>query len=119
MIKRVADKANGRIIGVHDLADHMDTLIGTGVMRVAGEMKQPSTTSRSAAGGANGSARKRASYRLCPLMRRGSRGARRWLNRLRRTAKKQAFAAPATRAAIAALVAGAPAMPVSSRSTRN
>jgi dihydrolipoamide dehydrogenase len=38
MIKMVADKATGRIIGVHFLADHTDTLIGTGVMMVAGEM---------------------------------------------------------------------------------
>ncbi len=38
MIKLVADKATGRIIGVHFLADHTDTLIGTGVMMVAGEM---------------------------------------------------------------------------------
>ena len=38
MIKLVADKATGRIIGVHYLADHTDTLIGTGVMMVAGEM---------------------------------------------------------------------------------
>jgi dihydrolipoamide dehydrogenase len=38
MIKLVADKGTGRIIGVHFLADHTDTLIGTGVMMVAGEM---------------------------------------------------------------------------------
>jgi dihydrolipoamide dehydrogenase len=38
MIKLVADKASGRIIGVHFLADHTDTLIGIGVMMVAGEM---------------------------------------------------------------------------------
>ncbi len=38
MIKLVADKATGRIIGVHFLADHTDTLIGIGVMMVAGEM---------------------------------------------------------------------------------
>ena len=38
MIKLVADKASGRIVGVHFLADHTDTLIGTGVMMVAGEM---------------------------------------------------------------------------------
>lgn len=37
MIKLVADKATGRIIGVHYLADHTDTLIGIGVMMVAGE----------------------------------------------------------------------------------
>jgi len=38
MIKLVADKTTGRIIGVHFLADHTDTLIGTAVMMVAGEM---------------------------------------------------------------------------------
>ncbi len=38
MVKLVADKASGRIIGVHYLADHTDTLIGIGVMMVAGEM---------------------------------------------------------------------------------
>jgi len=38
MIKLVADKASGRIIGVHFLADHCDTLIGAGVMMVAGEL---------------------------------------------------------------------------------
>ncbi|MEW6132483.1 MAG: FAD-dependent oxidoreductase [Pseudomonadota bacterium] len=38
MIKLVADKATQKIIGVHFLADHTDTLIGTGVMMVAGEM---------------------------------------------------------------------------------
>lgn len=38
MIKIVADKANHRVIGVHFLADHADTLIGEGVMMVAGEM---------------------------------------------------------------------------------
>lgn len=38
MIKLVADKATGRIIGVHFLADHTDTLIGIGVMMVAGDM---------------------------------------------------------------------------------
>jgi dihydrolipoamide dehydrogenase len=38
MIKLVADKATGRIIGVHFLADHTDTLIGTAVMMVAGEL---------------------------------------------------------------------------------
>jgi len=38
MIKIVADKASQRIIGVHYLADHADTLIGEGVMMVAGEM---------------------------------------------------------------------------------
>ncbi|HEB55965.1 MAG TPA: pyruvate dehydrogenase [Gammaproteobacteria bacterium] len=38
MIKIVADKASHRVIGVHFLADHADTLIGEGVMMVAGEM---------------------------------------------------------------------------------
>jgi len=38
LIKLVADKASHRIIGVHFLADHADTLIGEGVMMVAGEM---------------------------------------------------------------------------------
>ncbi len=38
MIKIVADKDTQRIIGVHYLADHADTLIGEGVMMVAGEM---------------------------------------------------------------------------------
>lgn len=38
MIKIVADKSNHRIIGVHLLADHADTLIGEAVMMVAGEM---------------------------------------------------------------------------------
>jgi len=38
MIKLVADKADGRIIGVHFLADHTDTLIGAAVMMVAGRM---------------------------------------------------------------------------------
>ena len=38
MIKLVADKASGRIVGVHFLADHTDTLIGTAVMMVAGEL---------------------------------------------------------------------------------
>jgi dihydrolipoamide dehydrogenase len=38
MIKIVADKKSQRIIGVHYLADHADTLIGEGVMMVAGDM---------------------------------------------------------------------------------
>ncbi|HHH89160.1 MAG TPA: pyruvate dehydrogenase [Aliiroseovarius sp.] len=38
MIKIVADKVSHRVIGVHFLADHADTLIGEGVMMVAGEM---------------------------------------------------------------------------------
>ena len=35
MIKLVADKASRRIIGVHFLADHADTLIGEAVMMVS------------------------------------------------------------------------------------
>ncbi|MGD8999869.1 MAG: FAD-dependent oxidoreductase [Granulosicoccaceae bacterium] len=38
MIKIVADKASQRVIGVHYLADHADTLIGEGVMMVSGGM---------------------------------------------------------------------------------
>ena len=38
MIKIVADKASERVIGVHFLADHADTLIGEGVMMVSGGM---------------------------------------------------------------------------------
>ncbi|MCP5141942.1 MAG: FAD-dependent oxidoreductase [Gammaproteobacteria bacterium] len=38
LIKLVADKATGRVIGVHFLADHADTLIGEGVMMVSGKM---------------------------------------------------------------------------------
>ena len=38
LIKIVADKATHKIIGVHFLADHCDTLIGEGVMMVSGEM---------------------------------------------------------------------------------
>ena len=34
----VADQRSHRIIGVHFLADHADTLIGEGVMMVAGNM---------------------------------------------------------------------------------
>ena len=36
MIKLVADKTSGRIIGAHFLADHTDTLIGAAVMMVSG-----------------------------------------------------------------------------------
>ena len=36
MIKLVADKATHRVIGVHFLADHADTLIGEAVMMVSG-----------------------------------------------------------------------------------
>jgi dihydrolipoamide dehydrogenase len=38
MIKIVADKATHRIVGVHFLADHADTLIGEAVMMVSGNM---------------------------------------------------------------------------------
>lgn len=38
LIKIVADKASHRVIGVHLLADHTDTLIGEAVMMVSGEM---------------------------------------------------------------------------------
>lgn len=38
MIKLVADKASGRIIGAHFLADHTDTLIGAAVMMVSAGM---------------------------------------------------------------------------------
>jgi dihydrolipoamide dehydrogenase len=38
MIKIVADKATQRVIGVHFLADHADTLIGEAVMMVSGNM---------------------------------------------------------------------------------
>ncbi|MBI3777206.1 MAG: FAD-dependent oxidoreductase [Gammaproteobacteria bacterium] len=38
LIKIVADKKTQKIIGVHFLADHADTLIGEGVMMVAGDM---------------------------------------------------------------------------------
>ncbi|MFV1984929.1 MAG: FAD-dependent oxidoreductase [Thiohalomonadales bacterium] len=38
LIKIVADKVSHRIIGVHYLADHADTLIGEGVMMVSGEL---------------------------------------------------------------------------------
>jgi dihydrolipoamide dehydrogenase len=38
LIKLVAEKASGRIIGVHLLADHTDTLIGEAVLMVEGEL---------------------------------------------------------------------------------
>ncbi len=38
MIKLVADKKSQRIVGVHLLADHADTLIGEAVMMVSGNM---------------------------------------------------------------------------------
>ena len=37
-IKLVADKNSQRIVGVHFLTDHADTLIGEAVMMVAGDM---------------------------------------------------------------------------------
>ena len=38
LIKLVADKTSHRIVGVHFLADHADTLIGEAVLMVAGDM---------------------------------------------------------------------------------
>ena len=38
MIKLVADSTSHRIVGVHLLADHADTLVGEAVMMVAGEL---------------------------------------------------------------------------------
>jgi dihydrolipoamide dehydrogenase len=38
LIKIVADKTSRRIVGVHFLADHADTLIGEAVLMVAGDM---------------------------------------------------------------------------------
>ncbi len=38
LIKIVVDKSSHRIVGVHFLADHADTLIGEAVMMVSGEM---------------------------------------------------------------------------------
>jgi dihydrolipoamide dehydrogenase len=38
LIKIVADKASHKVIGVHFLADHADTLIGEAVMMVSGDM---------------------------------------------------------------------------------
>ena len=38
MLKLVADKKTHKVIGVHFLADHADTLIGEGVMMVSGDM---------------------------------------------------------------------------------
>ena len=38
MIKIVADKASHRVVGVHFLADHADTLIGEAVMMVSGSL---------------------------------------------------------------------------------
>jgi dihydrolipoamide dehydrogenase len=74
MIKLVADKASGRIVGVHFLADHTDTLIGTGVMMVAGEMTLTQVA--------------RAIFPHPTQTELFGELARRLLNRLRRTAKK-------------------------------
>ncbi|MGK2953087.1 MAG: FAD-dependent oxidoreductase [Thiobacillus sp.] len=74
MIKLVADKASGRIIGVHYLADHTDTLIGIGVMMVAGEMTLTQVA--------------KAIFPHPTQTELFGELARRLLNRLRRTAKK-------------------------------
>ncbi|MHB8759064.1 MAG: FAD-dependent oxidoreductase, partial [Thiobacillus sp.] len=74
MIKLVADKASGRIIGVHYLADHTDTLIGTGVMMVSGEMTLTQVA--------------KAIFPHPTQTELFGELARRLLNRLRRTAKK-------------------------------
>jgi dihydrolipoamide dehydrogenase len=74
MIKLVADKTSGRIIGVHFLADHTDTLIGTGVMMVAGEMSLTQVA--------------KAIFPHPTQTELFGELARRLLNRLRRTAKK-------------------------------
>jgi len=74
MIKLVADKATGRIIGVHYLADHTDTLIGIGVMIVAGEMTLTQVA--------------KAIFPHPTQTELFGELARRLLNRLRRTAKK-------------------------------
>jgi dihydrolipoamide dehydrogenase len=74
MIKLVADKATGRIISVHYLADHTDTLIGIGVMMVAGEMTLTQVA--------------KAIFPHPTQTELFGELARRLLNRLRRTAKK-------------------------------
>ena len=74
MIKLVEDKATGRIIGVHFLADHTDTLIGIGVMMVAGEMTLTQVA--------------KAIFPHPTQTELFGELARRLLNRLRRTAKK-------------------------------
>jgi len=74
MIKLVADKASGRILGVHYLADHTDTLIGIGVMMVAGEMTLTQVA--------------KAIFPHPTQTELFGELARRLLNRLRRTAKK-------------------------------
>ncbi len=74
MIKLVADKATGRIVGVHFLADHTDTLIGTAVMMVAGDMTLTQVA--------------KAIFPHPTQTELFGELARRLLNRLRRTAKK-------------------------------
>jgi dihydrolipoamide dehydrogenase len=74
LIKIVADKKSQKVIGVHYLADHADTLIGEGVMMVAGEM----TLSQVA----------RAIHPHPTQTEMFGEMARRLLSRLRRTAKK-------------------------------
>jgi dihydrolipoamide dehydrogenase len=74
LIKLVADKTTGRIIGVHYLADHTDTLIGIGVMMVAGEMTLTQVA--------------KAIFPHPTQTELFGELARRLLNRLRRTAKK-------------------------------
>jgi dihydrolipoamide dehydrogenase len=74
LIKLVADKTTGRIIGVHFLADHTDTLIGTAVMMVAGDMTLTQVA--------------RAIFPHPTQTELFGELARRLLNRLRRTAKK-------------------------------
>jgi len=74
MIKLVADKTTGRIVGVHFLADHTDTLIGTAVMMVAGEMTLAQVA--------------KAIFPHPTQTELFGELARRLLNRLRRTAKK-------------------------------
>jgi len=74
MNKLVSDKASGRIIGVHYLADHTVTLIGTGVMMVASELTLTQVA--------------RAIFPHPTQTKLFGELARRLLNRLRRTAKK-------------------------------
>ena len=74
MNKLVSDKASGRIIGVHYLADHTVTLIGTVVMMVASELTLTQVA--------------RAIFPHPTQTELFGELARRLLNRLRRTAKK-------------------------------
>jgi dihydrolipoamide dehydrogenase len=67
-------QGRGRIIGVHYLADHTDTLIGIGVMMVAGEMTLTQVA--------------KAIFPHPTQTELFGELARRLLNRLRRTAKK-------------------------------